>query len=215
MRSVRIVYEKLNLARYISHLDVNRCMQRSIKRANVPAWYTEGFNPHPYITFATPISLGYESCCELMDLKIADDNEIELSTIKNSLNDILPQGFIVTDIYESTTKICEVFFASFEIFLEDVKKEEIEKFLLQDEIKVMKKTKTKLTEIDIKPFLTDIKIEEQGKNLLINVTLPINEKISINPNLLTKAIISFLDNREIYLKIKRTMLFAEDLTPFK
>ena len=44
--SLRAVYSKRNRARYISHLDVTRCMQRAVKRAGLPVWYTEGFNPH-------------------------------------------------------------------------------------------------------------------------------------------------------------------------
>lgn len=61
MTTVRIFYKKLDVAKYISHLDMQRCMQRAVKRAKLPVWYTEGFNPHPYITFALPISLGIES----------------------------------------------------------------------------------------------------------------------------------------------------------
>ena len=70
MPNLRVFYEKTGRAKYISHLDINRCMQRALRRAEIPVWYTEGFNPHPYTTFALPLSLGYESLCETMDLRI-------------------------------------------------------------------------------------------------------------------------------------------------
>ncbi|MBQ9964192.1 MAG: DUF2344 domain-containing protein, partial [Clostridia bacterium] len=57
---MRITFSKTGSARYISHLDLNRTMTRAVRRAGLPIWYTEGFNRHPYLTFAAPLSLGYE-----------------------------------------------------------------------------------------------------------------------------------------------------------
>ncbi len=51
MREVRLRFSKTGRLKYISHLDINRAMSRALKRAQIPLWYTEGFNPHPYITF--------------------------------------------------------------------------------------------------------------------------------------------------------------------
>ena len=72
MIKVRAVFAKRGRAKYISHLDLNRCMQRVFKRSGIPIWYTEGFNPHIYITFALPLSLGYESGVEIMDFNITE-----------------------------------------------------------------------------------------------------------------------------------------------
>ena len=47
----RLTFAKKGRARYISHLDLMRAMQRAIKRAGVPIWYTQGFNPHSYLMF--------------------------------------------------------------------------------------------------------------------------------------------------------------------
>ena len=45
-------------------------MQRSLRRAGIPLWYTEGFNRHPYVTFAAPLSLGFEGLQETMDIRL-------------------------------------------------------------------------------------------------------------------------------------------------
>ena len=58
MVDVRLWFQKCGDARYISHLDLSRCMQRALKRSGLPIWYTEGFNPHAYVTFALPLSMG-------------------------------------------------------------------------------------------------------------------------------------------------------------
>ena len=69
MITVRISFEKKNEASYISLLDMQRVMQRILKRSGLPVWHTLGFNPHIYMTFACPLSLGQESECECVDVK--------------------------------------------------------------------------------------------------------------------------------------------------
>ena len=63
---VRIFFVKEGPSKYMSHLDLMRCMTRTLRRAGVPIWYTEGFNPHPFMTFAMPLSLGTSGLCETM-----------------------------------------------------------------------------------------------------------------------------------------------------
>ena len=48
MREVRLLFSKTDRCKYISHLDINRCMSRALTRAKIPLWYTEGFNPNQY-----------------------------------------------------------------------------------------------------------------------------------------------------------------------
>ena len=69
----RIFYRKTGRAKYISHLDLARCMQRAVKRTGLPVWYTVGFNPRLYLGFALPLPLGQESVCETVDLCLMED----------------------------------------------------------------------------------------------------------------------------------------------
>lgn len=89
MREVRLRFSKTGRLKYISHLDINRAMSRALKRAGIPLWYTEGFNPHPYMSFSLPLSLGVESLCESVDLRIT--GEITNKEIKDRLNSVLPE----------------------------------------------------------------------------------------------------------------------------
>ena len=61
MTTVRLRFTKTGEAAYISLLDLQRVMQRAFKRSGLPVWYTQGFNPHIYMTFAAPLALGQES----------------------------------------------------------------------------------------------------------------------------------------------------------
>lgn len=96
MRSVRLNFSKTGRAIYISHLDVNRMMTRAVRRAQLPMWYTEGFNPHPYIAFALPLSLGQSSDCEYMDIRIEGDMTDE--EIRQRLNATLPEGISILSV---------------------------------------------------------------------------------------------------------------------
>ena len=73
MRSVRLFFKKYGNMKFVSHLDMNRFMIRMVRMSGIPVWYSEGFNPHPYITFALPLSLGFDSDWEIMDIRLDKD----------------------------------------------------------------------------------------------------------------------------------------------
>ena len=93
MITVRISFEKKNEASYISLLDLQRVMQRVLKRSGLPVWHTLGFNPHIYMTFACPLSLGQESECECVDVK-TEAEAPDFEQWKAALNAIMPAGMI-------------------------------------------------------------------------------------------------------------------------
>ena len=90
MRDVRIWFSKSGAVKYVSHLDMFRLMTRAVRRANIPLWYTEGFNPHPYISFLQPLPLGVETCYEPLDIRIEGDVNIKHVTFGyDSYNPVL------------------------------------------------------------------------------------------------------------------------------
>ncbi len=89
---VRLFYSKTGSAKYISHLDTMRAFQRAFRRCrDLDFWYTEGFNPHLYLTFALPLSLGYESGAETVDFRLA--SHVPYREVVEKLNAVLPAGF--------------------------------------------------------------------------------------------------------------------------
>ena len=89
MLKIRTVYEKRDRAKYISHLDLNRCMQRAFRRAKLPIWYSEGFNPRLYLMFPLALSLGFESMCEIMDFNLREP--VPFAELQDRLNAVLPE----------------------------------------------------------------------------------------------------------------------------
>lgn len=95
--------------KYISHLDVMRCMSRAVRRARLPLWYTEGFNPHPYMMFALPLSLGFSSQCESMDIRI--EGEMTDADIAGRMRDVMPEGLRLLSVREPVMQPSEIAFA--------------------------------------------------------------------------------------------------------
>ncbi len=189
--NMRIFYTKTGRAKYISHLDVNRCMQRALKRSGLPCWYTEGFNPHLYITFPLPISLGHQSLCESMDIKI--DESVSPEEIREKLSAALPEGFCITKVAAPVMKPDRIAFAEYEIlFASDndapsIIAERFSEFMEQDTILVEKKTKKGLQEIDIKPYIFIRSVEPCNAYVRLHARFTASIMQTINPQLLLNA----------------------------
>ena len=111
MREVRLRFAKTGRLKYISHLDINRAMSRAFKRAGIPLWYTEGFNPHPYMNFSLPLSLGVESLCESVDIRLVD--EISNNEIKAKMNEVLPADLKIIDVYDDFRQSGEIVYSDY------------------------------------------------------------------------------------------------------
>lgn len=85
-----IKFSKEGTIRYISHLDLLRLFKRSFKRAGVRLQHTQGFSPHPKMSLAQPLSLGYSSSGEYLEFDTAEP--YPAGEILEKLNFVLPEG---------------------------------------------------------------------------------------------------------------------------
>lgn len=116
MRAVRLWIKKEGRAKYISHLDMNRCFTRAVRRAGLNLWYTEGFNPHPYLNFLTPLSLGQESDGEPLDIRIEDD--MSDAEILRRMNAVLPEDISVVRVHDAQSKASQIAFARYSVSID-------------------------------------------------------------------------------------------------
>ena len=65
------VFEKSERVRHIGHLDIQRAVQRGLRRSGLPVAYSNGFNPHIQVSFASALSTGACGKREIMDVKMA------------------------------------------------------------------------------------------------------------------------------------------------
>ncbi len=211
MENIRIKFSKTGNAKYISHLDLNRFFQRIFKRSEVPVWVTEGFNPHIYLHFLLPLSLGTESISEFVDCKITE--EMEYSEIKKRINNVLPQGFSVLAVSSPIEKADKIAFCRYELEFPETPKEKLLAFLEKEKIEVLKKTKRKEYIVDLKAEMKEASLLEKKEGSMLSLILPATENRSINPDLLVTALSEHL-KEEVFCRIKRTGVLKEDLTDF-
>ena len=219
MRCVRIWFKKMGMSRYVSHLDLMRAMTRAIRRANLPLWYTEGFNPHPYMTFALPLSLGMESLCESMDIRIVGESNNE--ELFDMLKDSMPPGIDIISVDEPQYDPKHITFGEFDILFDTDKAEElktdIEAMLSKDELivqKLGKKGRHKvLKDINLMEFIKDYKVSSMGERVKITLTLPAGSVTNVNPSLLADEIQKLHEGTSY--TIIRKKLMVEDGTTFK
>lgn len=212
MLRLRAVFKKTGRSVYISHLDLNRCMLRIFRRSKLPVWYTEGFNPHPYYSFALALSLGFESECEIMDFNITED--ISLEEVKERLNAVMPEGMGVVSVSEQKKKITEIAKAEYCVLIDAQNTEELiaefNEFMAQDEINVEKKTKKGIKTVDIKPAIEVVSIVADEGKVLLDMRLPAGTKTNYNPTLVIDAFREYAENTFEILKIKRTGILCEN-----
>lgn len=187
-RTVRVTFRKLGRARYISHLDVNRTMTRALRRAGLPVWYTEGFNRHPYLTFASPLSLGFEGERETMDIRL--EGEMPLDELARRLNAVMPEGLEIVSAAWAVKKAGEVAFARYRISL-GCAASVVQALFAQDTVPVQKRNKKKEWKtIDLKPALaaSDATVTETPEGCEIVLTLPCSSTETVNPALIVSAL---------------------------
>ncbi len=206
----RAEFEKTGSAKYISHLDLNRCMQRAIRRSGLPAWYTEGFHPHMYLMFALALSLGAESLCETMDFRLTQDIPVE--EVKERLNAAMPSGLRVHDVRIPKHAAAEIGSALYRVELrtEDahVLTQQWEAFLQQSEIMVEKKTKRGMKEIDIKPQIQAASLEECDGKLCMSLRLPAGNEANLNVSVVTGAFEKYAEQAFCVEKAVREKIFC-------
>ncbi len=202
-RTVRVTFRKLGRARYISHLDLNRTMTRAVRRAGLPIWYTEGFNRHPYLTFASPLSLGFEGERETMDVRL--EREIDLTELATRLNAVMPEGLEVIGAAWAVKKAGEVDRATYRVEIA-CPADAVRALFQKDEILVQKRTKKKdYKTVDLKPALavSNPTVTETESGSVLTFTLPCSSADTVNPSLVMTALETFSGITPLVYTVRR------------
>ena len=187
MFSIRMFFEKKEPAIYVSHLDLMRCFERCIRRAGIPLWYTEGFNPRPFLTFALPLSLGITGLNESVDLKLIED--MPLSEVKERINSCLPAGLKILSISEPVKKNTAIAASIYTISLTGGMHVNelagcLREFLSRESIVITKLNKKKKpVESDLRPHIKAFSVSEKENSVHLDITLSSGCTENCNPAL--------------------------------
>ena len=186
----RLKFSKTGNGKYISHLDLLRCFVRAIARAKLPIKYSEGFNPHPSITFLLPLPIGVTSVCELVDMEFTENLSREL--IQDRLNEVLPPDLKITEIGLPTSKAKDLSTAEYDITIEHedgVDAQEIEEILSRPEIEITKRTKRGAKVVNMSDYITKFEFSARTpKFAILNISLFANSEKNLKPNVVAEEI---------------------------
>ena len=190
--SVRIKFQKIGKLQYISHLDLVRTMHKMLIRARMPLWFTEGFNPKPKMVFATSMSVGLQSLCEFLDVRIT--HKIDLQSALDALNACATDELKIIDVYYPESDFTDIAWAEYKINVKSVSMPENVAELCKNVLKtspltVLKRTKSGDKNVDISASIGDVvtSLSDDG-SVDISVWLKAENTSFLNPEYLITAL---------------------------
>ena len=213
------VYHKGPALKNISHLDVQRTLQRAFRRAGLPLAYSNGFNPHPLLSFATALATGTSSDCEWFDVELAES--ITPEEFISRVNAVLPEGFALSDALVAPeqfgTLSSKTAAAEYEArcYLDrPVGAEALEEALLgllSGEIIVNKRTKSGVKPVDIRPQILSVSVTGvEGNDVSFRVLGRLQSDGGLRVELLLGALFDRLDAHGEVEIHRSAMFFAGD-----
>ena len=179
MPTIRFKYSKSEELKYIAHLDTLRVFTRAIRRADLPVSYSQGFNPHALIAFVMPLSLGFTSNCEYVDIGF----EKTVPDLGIRLDNALPGGFDILEYYEMQDKPALITAAEYSVRFENPPSEnEVAEFFAQKELVVDKKSKRGIKQVDIMPMILGYTYNGE----VLTLKLAAGVEATLNPELVLK-----------------------------
>ncbi len=219
------VFEKSERIRHIGHLDIQRSVQRGLRRSNLPVAYSNGFNPHILVTFASALSTGACGLREIMDVTMA--SEVSETEFLRSMNRAMPQELrllearAVDDKHPALMGMLRA--ACYDLKIRDAGQADrliraIPAMMDRTSIPATRKTKTTLKETDIKPLIYAL----GGEKDHLLATLALTEREACKPGMLMEALkrdAGIAADEEVRILITRTALLGENtegtLTPLE
>lgn len=215
METVRVFFAKEGRLKYISHLDVTRCLARVFHRCGLPIWYTQGFNPHAYLTFALPLPLGVESRCESFDFRLTE--EVNYEEVRDRLNAVLPEDLRALRAAAPVMEPGAICWADYRLTIRDddpAAEAALERFLAAEHLTVTKKTKKGEQEIDLKEKMTVQKVERKPGEYVLEVRLPAGGTVNWSPMLVTGAYYALLGREPYWTGYERLAILTKDFQDF-
>ena len=194
---VRVKFAKEGAMKFIGHLDIMRYFQKAIKRAGIDVAYSEGFSPHMIMSFAAPLGVGVTSTAEYFDMEI--NTPISGKEAVKRLNEVMVEGMEVKSfrkIPDGKANAAMALVAAADYYVEFREgmepetdwKNKIGDFIGQSEILIVKKTKKNEKEVDIRPYIYDMYLEENR----IFLKLAAGSVKNTKPELVMEAFFAFL-----------------------
>jgi radical SAM-linked protein len=99
VQKLRVRYAKRGRLRFTSHRDIQRALERALRRAHVPMAYSAGFTPHPKISYGGAAAMGAASEAEYLEISVTE--RLAPVKVRDALDEALPLGLDVLEVVEA------------------------------------------------------------------------------------------------------------------
>lgn len=210
-------FRKGDIVRHLGLLDLQRTMQRALRRSGLPVSYSKGFNPHIVMSFASALSSGIPGDAELLDVSLCGD--VAEEECLAAMNHVLPPALscsrvrLVDDKFPKVSASLRT--AQYRIILRggDARRiaECLPAFLAEEEIMALRKTKKNETMVNIRPMIYELSAEydEQNDKAAMTARVSFIEQATLKPDLLLEALCTYCNAQLPKHEIRRTNLFGE------
>lgn len=172
--------------RFISHLDLQRFYQRALNRSGLPIAFSQGFNPHPVMAFASALALGWTSEYEMLDVKLAVP--IGRRKAEEAMRGALPEDLPVLEVKlidDRASSLMPLVRASdYRISGSGISREMLDDFLARESVMAMRKTKSGEKLVDVRPMALDLRLEDG----YLMARLSLTDRDTLKPDLLVRTI---------------------------
>lgn len=185
------VFEKSERLRHIGHLDIQRFVQRGLRRSGLPVAYSNGFNPHILVTFASALSTGACGKREIMDVTMAAP--VSEADFLERMNRAMPPDMQLSEARSLEDRhpalMATLQAASYDILIRNPEEAErlqaaVAPMMAREQVTAIRKTKSGLKEVDIKPLIYAL----NGKGQHLYCTLALTEGATCKPGMLLEAL---------------------------
>ena len=212
---VRIKFSKHGALKFIGHLDIMRYFQKAFRRSGIDIAYTEGFSPHPVMSFAAPLGVGLESDGEYLDVEL--NAPADMAEIKDKLNGQMAEGMEVLSAVmlpeKSKSAMASVAAVGYYIAFRNEFappggwQEAIGHFLAKEKIMVEKQTKKSMMEIDLKPAIYDLRLSSYQEKDCLYLMVNASSAGNVKPGMVVDAL---FQDMELFFDPAWLMVTRED-----
>ncbi len=202
-------FGKRGRLRFVSHLDLQRYMQRALNRTELPVAFSQGFNPHPIMSFASALAMGWESEYEVLDIKLTEpvSTQKAIENMRSALPEEMPiyDVRLVEDNHPSMMSLVKM--SDYRIIPKEnfeLLKAGAREFLFQESVMAIRKTKSSEREIDIRPLCISLSCDESA----LTARLMLTEQDTLKPDVLLGAVSKLAGIEPPQVRIDRKQLLG-------
>jgi radical SAM family uncharacterized protein/radical SAM-linked protein len=162
---LRLRVSKTGKGRFVGHLEFMGLFNRAVRRAALPVRYSQGFHPHPRISYSEALPHGMESEAEIIDLDLS--RQVAAREAAAAINARLPAGFRVHEAalldWRNPSPSASIDCTVYRLDCADCDaghlSERISAFLTADTVPATRMKKGRAVEVDLRPGVRSARFE--------------------------------------------------------